>query len=56
MLRFALIFAVLALIAGGLGFGGLAVGFAALARFAFFLFLVVAVVALLGHAFRGDVV
>jgi uncharacterized membrane protein YtjA (UPF0391 family) len=40
MLKWALIFAVVALIAGGLGFGGVAGAAAGIAKFLFFLFLV----------------
>jgi uncharacterized membrane protein YtjA (UPF0391 family) len=40
MLKWALIFAIVALIAGGLGFGGVAGAAAGIAKFLFFLFLV----------------
>ena len=56
MLRYVLVFAVLAVFAGVLGFGGVAAGFALLARIAFYLFLVAAVLALVNHAFSGRVV
>jgi uncharacterized membrane protein YtjA (UPF0391 family) len=46
MLRWAVIFAVLALVAALLGFGGLASGFAAIAKFLFFLFVIVFVIVL----------
>ena len=47
MLRFAILFAVLALIAGVLGFGGLAGDFAYFAKILLFVFLVLFVVSLL---------
>jgi uncharacterized membrane protein YtjA (UPF0391 family) len=47
MLRFAIVFAVLALIAGVLGFGGLAGDFAYIAKILLFLFLILFVVSLL---------
>jgi uncharacterized membrane protein YtjA (UPF0391 family) len=47
MLRWALIFAVIALVAGLFGFTGIAVGAAEIARFLCFLFVVLFVVALL---------
>lgn len=56
MLRYVLIFALLAIVAGALGFGGIATGFAALAQIAFVLFFVAALVALVSHAVQGDVV
>jgi uncharacterized membrane protein YtjA (UPF0391 family) len=47
MLRFAILFAVLALIAGVLGFGGLAGDFAYFAKILLFVFLVLFVLSLL---------
>jgi uncharacterized membrane protein YtjA (UPF0391 family) len=47
MIRWALAFAILALIAGVLGFGGLAGDFASIARILLFVFLVLFVVALI---------
>jgi uncharacterized membrane protein YtjA (UPF0391 family) len=47
MLRWALAFAILALIAGVLGFGGLAGDFAYLAKILLFVFLVLFVVAMI---------
>ncbi|MGE0406818.1 MAG: DUF1328 domain-containing protein [Candidatus Korobacteraceae bacterium] len=47
MLKWALIFAILALIAGALGFGGLASGFAVVAKVLFGIFLAVFLVMLL---------
>jgi uncharacterized membrane protein YtjA (UPF0391 family) len=44
MLKWAIIFAVIALIAGGLGFGGVAAGAAGIAKVLFGLFLILAVV------------
>ena len=46
MLRWALIFAVVALIAAALGFGGIAGAAAGIAKFMFFAFLVVAAIML----------
>jgi uncharacterized membrane protein YtjA (UPF0391 family) len=51
-LRWALGFFVIALIAAVLGFGGIAVAAAGIAKIIFFLFLVLFVVALVGHFFR----
>jgi uncharacterized membrane protein YtjA (UPF0391 family) len=44
MLKYAIIFAVISLIAGALGFGGLAAGSAGIAKILFGLFLILAVV------------
>jgi uncharacterized membrane protein YtjA (UPF0391 family) len=46
MLRWAILFAILALVAGVLGFGGLAGDFALIAKILLFLFLVLFVIAL----------
>lgn len=46
MLRYALIFLVLAIIAGAMGFGGIAVASAGIAKFLFTLFLIIFVVML----------
>ena len=57
MLRFALIFAILALIAGVLGFVGLEGDFAYIARVLLFVFIVLFVVSLiLGRRFTGPIV
>jgi uncharacterized membrane protein YtjA (UPF0391 family) len=44
MLKYAIIFAVISLIAGALGFGGIAAGFAGIAKVLFGLFLVIAII------------
>jgi uncharacterized membrane protein YtjA (UPF0391 family) len=44
MLKYAIIFAVISLIAGALGFGGVAVGAAGIAKVLFGLFLILAVI------------
>lgn len=44
MLKYAIIFAVISLIVGALGFGGLAAGFGGIAKILFGLFLIVAVI------------
>jgi uncharacterized membrane protein YtjA (UPF0391 family) len=44
MLKYAIIFAVISLIAGALGFGGVAVGAAGIAKILFGLFLILAVI------------
>ena len=44
MLRWALIFAVIAIIAGALGFGGISAGAADIARLLFYVFLAVVVI------------
>jgi len=57
MLRFALLFAILALIAGVLGFVGLGGDFAYIARVLLFVFIVLFVVSLiLGRRFAGPIV
>jgi uncharacterized membrane protein YtjA (UPF0391 family) len=56
MLRFAILFAVLALIAGALGFGGLAGDFAYFAKILLFVFLVLFVVSLLFGRRAGPIV
>jgi uncharacterized membrane protein YtjA (UPF0391 family) len=53
MLRWALIFLIVALIAGVLGFGGIAGTAAEIARVLFFIFLVLLVISALFGAFRG---
>ncbi len=55
MLRLALLFLVIAVIAGLLGFGGIAHFSWEGARILFFVFLVLAVISLLGGVFRGPV-
>jgi uncharacterized membrane protein YtjA (UPF0391 family) len=52
MLRWALGFFVIALLAALLGFGGIAVASAGIAKIIFFIFLILFVVSLLGHLFR----
>jgi uncharacterized membrane protein YtjA (UPF0391 family) len=44
MLKYAIIFAIISLIAGALGFGGIAAGTAGIAKILFGLFLVLAVI------------
>jgi uncharacterized membrane protein YtjA (UPF0391 family) len=56
MLRFALLFAILALIAGVLGFGGLAGDFGYIAKVLLFIFLVLFVVSLIMGRGRAPVV
>jgi uncharacterized membrane protein YtjA (UPF0391 family) len=53
MLGWALTFLVIALIAGVLGFGGVAVASVEIAKVLFFIFLVVFLVTLLIHLMRG---
>jgi len=53
MLRWAVIFFVVAIITAALGFTGVAGAAAEIARVLFFVFLVLLVVALLAHALRG---
>jgi uncharacterized membrane protein YtjA (UPF0391 family) len=52
MLRWALLFLVVAIIAAVFGFGGIAAGATDIARILFFVFLVLFVVSLLTGAFR----
>lgn len=47
MLKYAIIFALISLIAGALGFGGIAAGVASIAKILFGLFLILAVIFLL---------
>jgi uncharacterized membrane protein YtjA (UPF0391 family) len=54
MLYYALIFLVVALVAGFLGFGGIAFAAAGIAKILFFIFLAVFLVTLLMHLLRGD--
>ena len=56
MLRFAIVFAVLALVAGVFGFGGLASDFAYFARILLFVFLVLFVISLIMGQRAGRVV
>ena len=53
MLYYALVFLVIALVAGLLGFGVVAFAAAEIARICFFIFIVLFLVTLLAHAFRG---
>jgi uncharacterized membrane protein YtjA (UPF0391 family) len=53
MLGWALAFLILALVAAIFGFGGIAVGFAAIAKILFFLFLVLFVISLIFRLVRG---
>jgi uncharacterized membrane protein YtjA (UPF0391 family) len=53
MLRWALIFLVVALIAGVLGFGGIAGASMQIAQVLFFVFVVLFVVSLIAHLVRG---
>lgn len=52
MLKWALIFLVLAIIAGVFGFGGIAGGFGLAAKILFFAFIIFFVVALIARGFR----
>ncbi|HEY4364761.1 MAG TPA: DUF1328 family protein [Bryobacteraceae bacterium] len=52
MLYYALMFFIVALIAGILGFGGIAIAAAGIAKIFFFVFLVLFLVSLLGGALR----
>ena len=51
MLKWAVIFAIVALVAGGLGFSGVATGAGDIAKILFFVFLVIAVVMFLAGTF-----
>ncbi|HRK98432.1 MAG: DUF1328 domain-containing protein [Alphaproteobacteria bacterium] len=53
MLRWAIIFFVIALIAGVLGFGGIAAGAVEIARILFVVFLALFVIAAVSHALQG---
>lgn len=53
MLRWALIFFVVALIAAALGFGGIASGMAGIAKILFYLFLILFVISLVMGLVRG---
>jgi uncharacterized membrane protein YtjA (UPF0391 family) len=53
MLRWAIAFFVVALIAAVLGFGGIAVAAAGIAKFIFYIFAVLFVISLLAHLFHG---
>ncbi len=53
MLRWALIFLVIALIAGALGFTGVYIAAAGIAKLLFFIFVVLFVVSLIMHLARG---
>ncbi len=53
MLKWALIFFIVAICAGVLGFTGVAIATASVARLIFYIFLVLLVASLLGHAISG---
>jgi uncharacterized membrane protein YtjA (UPF0391 family) len=52
MLSWALTFFIIALIAAFLGFGGVAIAAAGIAKILFYVFLILFVISLLGHALR----
>jgi uncharacterized membrane protein YtjA (UPF0391 family) len=54
MLRWALGFFIVALVAALLGFGGIAVAAAGIAKIIFYLFLILFLLALLGHLVRRN--
>ena len=54
MLYYALVFFVVALVAGLLGFGAIAFAAAGIAKILFFIFLVLFVVSLISHLGRGQ--
>ena len=56
MLYYALLFFIIAVIAGLLGFGVIASAAAGIAKILFFVFLVLFIVTLIGHASRGRTV
>jgi uncharacterized membrane protein YtjA (UPF0391 family) len=53
MLHYALVFFILALLAGFLGFGGMAIAFAGIAKIFFVLFIVAFLVSLVMHTRRA---
>ena len=53
MLRWALIFFIVAIVAAVFGFGGIAVAATEFARILFFVFLVLFLISLVAHAMRG---
>jgi uncharacterized membrane protein YtjA (UPF0391 family) len=55
MLHYAVVFFIIALIAAGFGFGGIAAGAAGIAKILFFVFLIAFVVSLLMGVFRRSV-
>jgi uncharacterized membrane protein YtjA (UPF0391 family) len=56
MLYYALVFFIIAVLAGLLGFGVIASAAAGIAKILFFVFLVLFIVTLIGHASRGRTV
>jgi uncharacterized membrane protein YtjA (UPF0391 family) len=52
MLRWAIVFFIVALIAAVLGFGGVAVAAAGIAKILFYLFLILFLITLVGHLLR----
>jgi uncharacterized membrane protein YtjA (UPF0391 family) len=54
MLKWTIAFAVLALLAALFGFGGLATGFASIAKLLFYAFLVLFIISFAVRAFRGQ--
>ena len=53
MLRYALIFFVVAIVAALFGFTGIAVGAAAIAKILFYIFIVLFLISLVAHLVRG---
>ncbi len=54
MLGWALTFLVIAIVAGRFGFGGIAVASAGVAKIIFYVFLVLLLISLVAHLFRGS--
>jgi len=54
MLRWAIGFFIVALIAAALGFGGIAAAAAGIAKFIFYIFVILFVASLLAHLLRGN--
>ena len=54
MLRYALIFLVIALVAGLLGFGGIAGASVGIAKLLFYIFIILFVIGLVMHLVRGN--
>lgn len=53
MLRLAIAFFIIAVVAAVLGFGGIAVGAASIAKIFFYIFVVLFIISILGHLLRG---
>ncbi|MEQ4618553.1 MAG: DUF1328 domain-containing protein [Corticimicrobacter sp.] len=54
MLKYSIVFFIIAVVAGALGYSGIEVGAIALARILFFIFMILAILSLIGSRFSKE--